>query len=244
MTEAYLHYLGVNIPGEDALDSGIAITQFPALVGRQPECEHRINNPLISRRHCLFFLQNGQVWVQDLRSSNGTYLNGQRILDAQPLSEGDLLRLAFLPFQVQLPTHLDTPAVKPAPAPRTTKLSQQPRQVLVVEDNADAAESLALLLRAWGHEVQVARTGPEALKVAEQRKPDSVVLDLRLPGMDGYQVARQLRAQAGLEQVQVVAITGYGLEADDRRPEQVGIRHLLTKPVDPEALQTVLCSLN
>ena len=111
-----------------------------------------------------------------------------------------------------------------------------PRRVLVVDDNADGADSLALHLRLSGHEVQVAYSGPAALKVAEPFRPDVVLLDIGLPGMDGYEVARRLRQQPGLADVVLVAVTGYGTDEDRSRSQEAGFDAHLVKPVDADAL--------
>jgi CheY-like chemotaxis protein len=116
-------------------------------------------------------------------------------------------------------------------------------RVLVVEDNTDAAESLALILRAYGHEVRTAHNGPAALDLAREFRPGVVVLDIGLPGMDGYEVARRLRQDQGGAGVVLVALTGYNLEDDQRRSRDVGISHHLVKPVDPLALCRLLASL-
>ena len=92
------------------------------------------------------------------------------------------------------------------------------RRILVVDDNVDAAESLArLLTRLYGHEVRVAHDGPEALAAAEEFRPEVVLLDIGLPGMDGYEVARRLRERPEFEETLLVALTGWGQEADRRR---------------------------
>src|SRR5438034_10600148 len=83
-------------------NEGISVTHFPALVGRSSDCDYAINHPCISRRHCSFELRDGQIWVQDLRSLNGTFLNDQRLTEPQPLHDGDQLHLAFLPYHVSL----------------------------------------------------------------------------------------------------------------------------------------------
>jgi CheY-like chemotaxis protein len=112
--------------------------------------------------------------------------------------------------------------------------------VLVVDDNADAAESLAVLLRLEGHEVCTAHDGAAALEAARGFRPEVVVLDIGLPRMDGYQVARRLRAEVGLTEALVVALTGYGQEEDRRRAEQAGFDAHLVKPADPVVLQGLL----
>src|SRR6185369_7558019 len=90
------------------------------------------------------------------------------------------------------------------------------RRILVVDDNTDSAESLAQLMTILGHEVRVARDGFEALVTAEAFGPDVVLLDIGLPGIDGYEVARRLRRQPGGAQVTLVALTGWGQEEDKR----------------------------
>jgi signal transduction histidine kinase/ActR/RegA family two-component response regulator len=115
------------------------------------------------------------------------------------------------------------------------------RRILIVDDNVDAAESLALLLRLSGHEVRLAHNGPEALQEVEAFQPEVVLLDIGLPGMSGYEVARSLRQHSASRQVMLIAVTGYGQE-DRRRSEEAGFDHHLTKPVDPEGLQRLLAA--
>jgi CheY-like chemotaxis protein len=115
--------------------------------------------------------------------------------------------------------------------------------VLVVEDNVDAADSLSLLLRLYGHEVLVARSGPAALEVAPVFRPDFILLDIGLPGMDGYEVARRLREQPSFGGVTLCALTGYTPSEADRRPgEQTGFDHHFVKPVSLEKLLDLLGS--
>ena len=112
-------------------------------------------------------------------------------------------------------------------------------RVLVVEDHADSAETLAVLLRLHGHEVDVAPDGPTALRIAAQNPPDVALLDIGLPRMDGFEVARRLQERPGKKPL-LVAVTGYGQEEDHRRSEQAGIDLHLLKPVDPEQLEKLL----
>jgi PAS domain S-box-containing protein len=121
-----------------------------------------------------------------------------------------------------------------------SEVPPRPRRVLVVDDNEDAAESLALLLRARGHEIRTAHDGPSALSVAEDFRPEVVFLDIGLPRMDGYEVARRLRVQPGREGLLLVALTGYGQDEDRRRAEEAGFDAHLVKPADLEALQRLL----
>jgi PAS domain S-box-containing protein len=108
-----------------------------------------------------------------------------------------------------------------------------PLHVMIVEDNADAGDSLCLLLRLYGHDAQLARTGPSALKLAETFRPDVVLLDIGLPEMDGYEVARHLRERPDFRGVTFCALTGYTpSEADRRRQQEIGFDHYYVKPVD------------
>lgn len=110
-----------------------------------------------------------------------------------------------------------------------------PHRVLVVDDNADAAESLGMLLEVRGNAVRIAYDGLEALEAADAFDPDIVLLDIGMPKMSGYEVARRLRAERG-DSVLIVAITGWGQEDDRRRAREAGFDHHFTKPVDYEAL--------
>jgi CheY-like chemotaxis protein len=111
--------------------------------------------------------------------------------------------------------------------------------VLVVEDQVDAADVLADVLRLSGHEVEVARDGPEGLRRAREFRPDAVLCDIGLPGMDGYEVARRLRAD-GHPDTLLVALTGYALPEDLRRAREAGFDAHLTKPARPEEVEAVL----
>jgi CheY-like chemotaxis protein len=125
---------------------------------------------------------------------------------------------------------------EPALAPAAAAL----RRVLVVDDNVDAADSLALLLSLRGHEVAVAYDGPAALKTAGTFHPEAVLLDIGLPGLDGYQVASRLRRRRRTSKALLLALTGYGQEEDQLRSRRAGFDHHLTKPVDPQAIYDLL----
>jgi CheY-like chemotaxis protein/nitrogen-specific signal transduction histidine kinase len=137
-------------------------------------------------------------------------------------------------FTVRLP--LAQPAVDSADASLETTPSVRRLRVLVVEDNVDAADSLRLLLEMSGHEVNVAHTGPEGVKIASQFEPQVVLCDLGLPGMDGFTVASQLRNQSATRAARLIAVTGYGRDEDRRRAKEAGFDEHLTKPVDPRKL--------
>jgi signal transduction histidine kinase/CheY-like chemotaxis protein len=118
--------------------------------------------------------------------------------------------------------------------------SRPGRRVLVVDDNVDAADSLAMVLRVGGYDARTAHDGLAALQMAEGFRPEVVLLDIGLPKMDGYEVARRLRERVGSENVFLVAITGYGQEGDRRRAEEAGFDAHLVKPADPTALHRLL----
>lgn len=117
------------------------------------------------------------------------------------------------------------------------------RRVLVVDDHRDSMESMAGLLRAWGHDVRTADSGPAALAAAADHRPEFVLLDIGMPGMNGYQVATELRRLPAARDAVVVAMTGYGQEEDRSRSRQAGMNYHLTKPVNPAQLALLLAAL-
>jgi len=147
-------------------------------------------------------------------------------------------------FAIKLPARA-TPAVQ---ATTTTlehrELTGLALRVLVVEDNVDSADSMSMLLRLYGHEVAVARTGPAALEIAAEFRPNLVLLDIGLPGMDGHEVARRLRANPDLTGMTLCALTGYTpTEADRLRPQPPGFDHHFVKPLSMDTLNGLLSSL-
>jgi PAS domain S-box-containing protein len=114
------------------------------------------------------------------------------------------------------------------------------RRVMIVEDNVDSARTLSLLIRHWGYESRVVYDGASALESAIEFKPAVVLLDIGLPGMDGFQVAERIRREMGDEAPLLVALTGYGREEDRRRGEAAGVGVYLTKPVETAVLQALL----
>jgi two-component system CheB/CheR fusion protein len=115
--------------------------------------------------------------------------------------------------------------------------------VLVVDDNLDAAETLAMLLEMMGHDVKMANDGPEAITVASRELPQVVLLDIGMPGMNGYDVARKLRAEPETQGVVLVAMTGWGQEEDMQRSKEAGFDHHLVKPVEPSVLSALLARI-
>jgi len=140
-------------------------------------------------------------------------------------------------FTVRLPALADAP---PSPEPRVEASPRTPRQrILVVEDNADNREMMRILLESAGHEVHEAGDGVNGVELAVQLEPDVVLIDIGLPGIDGYQVARQIRSKLR-DRSRLVALSGYGQTKDKQRAVDAGFDEHLLKPVDPARLLTVL----
>ncbi|HVL59284.1 MAG TPA: ATP-binding protein, partial [Burkholderiaceae bacterium] len=144
-------------------------------------------------------------------------------------------------FVVRLPRAAPHEATEPSAAtkqhaPRAA--AARSRRVLVVDDNADAAATLDMLLKALGHEARIARDGAEALAAFEAFRPDIVLLDIGLPGISGYEVARRLRRRGST--ARIIAVTGWGQPKDREESAQAGIDLHLVKPIDAEQLQRVL----
>jgi PAS domain S-box-containing protein len=141
------------------------------------------------------------------------------------------------------------PALSPAPeqavpaAPREEGGRHGCTRVLVVEDNLDAAESLTMLLEVLGHRVRTVHDGATALDLARANLPDVMLVDIGLPGMDGYEVARRVRQDPRLRPLVLVALTGYGREEDKRQALAAGFDYHLTKPVEPDALNGLVTTL-
>jgi PAS domain S-box-containing protein len=148
-------------------------------------------------------------------------------------------------FLVRLPA-LTEPEYEPVRKPAedsSTPPASGPRRVLIVDDNADSAESMAVLLRLRGHEVRLAYDGQSALEETHAFRPDVMFLDLDLPKIDGYEVARRLRMEPALRNMTLVAMTGYGQEEDRQRTQVAGFQLHLVKPVDFTRVEELLSSL-
>jgi len=131
----------------------------------------------------------------------------------------------------------------PAPAVRAPASARTARRVLVVDDNEDAAEMLSMLLDIEGHDVRTAASGPAALEVIRTFAPEIAFLDIGMPGMDGFELARRLRADARLADILLVAVTGWGQDDDRRQSREAGFDAHLTKPVEPDAVREAIASV-
>jgi PAS domain S-box-containing protein len=147
-------------------------------------------------------------------------------------------------FTVRLPAFEGEPAPAQAPGAVAGARPAGRRQILLVDDNEDAAEMLGELLRDAGHEVRVAFDGPSALEAARQRAPELAILDIGLPVMDGYELAAELRARLGDATPPLIALTGYGQEQDQRRAAAAGFARYLVKPVAFAALSQAIDELS
>ena len=138
------------------------------------------------------------------------------------------------------------PAMPPANAPVEDSRNAEGVRVLLVDDNIDLVMMLASTLRHHGYSVQVAYTGPDGLKAAQQWRPDVVLLDIGLPGLDGYEVARRLRADpkfgnAGAK-TRLIALTGYGRDSDLAQAREAGFDGHLVKPVEFKTLESMMAA--
>ncbi len=141
-------------------------------------------------------------------------------------------------FELRLPLTDRAPAMREDARAETTD-ALVARRVLVVEDDVEAAELLAILLGSWGQEVWIAHSGEHALELARDNEPEVVLVDIGLPGMDGFEVVRRLRAQERTRSV-VAMLSGYGRASDEQQSMESGADLHLTKPADPEALRQLL----
>lgn len=142
---------------------------------------------------------------------------------------------------VRVPLAAPGDVVERKPA-RTDWVEAPPMRILVADDNRDAADSLQRVLALYGHEVRVAYDGATAVRVGEEFRPRVAILDIGMPGTNGYDVARALRTGQG-GRVTLVALTGWGQDADRRRAAEAGFDHHLIKPVDPQLLNTLLADV-
>jgi PAS domain S-box-containing protein len=143
-------------------------------------------------------------------------------------------------FGLRLPLDAEEPALNSAPRPAPAQMSR--RRVLVVEDNPDAAETLREMLLIWEHDVEIARDGRAGLECVRTFQPDVVLCDVGLPELDGYGVARAIRADPALAGTYLVAVTGYASPEDQRRAADAGFDRHLAKPVPVDVIEEVLAT--
>jgi len=142
-------------------------------------------------------------------------------------------------FLVWLPT-AESPATRSEQSPEERSKQSIRRRVLIADDNRDAAVSLSMLLQAVGHETRLAHDGLEAVEQAESFRPEVVLLDISMPKLDGYEAARRIASRPWARSTLIIAVTGWGQEADKQRSVAAGFHRHMVKPVDPEALLRIL----
>jgi two-component system CheB/CheR fusion protein len=113
------------------------------------------------------------------------------------------------------------------------------RELLIVEDNVDQAETLRLFLGMRGHRIAIAASGPAAIEAARRLRPDVVLLDIGLPGLDGFEVARQIKLELG-DAVRIIVVSAYGSDSDRRQSYDAGCELHLVKPADPRFIESLL----
>jgi CheY-like chemotaxis protein len=144
-------------------------------------------------------------------------------------------------FRVVLPCISEvSPGGEPARVSEALAARAAGRRILVVDDNIDAAESIAVFLRLEGHEVRTVSDGPQAVAIAQVFAPQVAVVDIGLPGMSGYEVARRLRLQGAAAPALLIALTGYGQKEDRARSTEAGFDYHFVKPADPRSIQEAI----
>ncbi|HVX61072.1 MAG TPA: PAS domain S-box protein [Pirellulales bacterium] len=226
-------HISVDLEGQ----SGEAILRVRDTgIGIAPEMLPRIFDPFVQAERRLDRAQGG-VGIGLTLVNRLVALHGGRVAANSPgLGQGS-------EFTVRLPTTTEGGEAG-ANDPAGGEAQPLPRlRVLVVDDNPDAANTLALLLRFAGQDVQTAYDGPSAIARAQEFMPELVLLDIGMPGMDGYEVAARLRNETGLGSVLLVALTGWGQDEDRRRSAEAGFDQHMVKPVEPQRLREVLRNL-
>ncbi|HKU70246.1 MAG TPA: ATP-binding protein, partial [Burkholderiales bacterium] len=216
-------------------DGSIVITVRDTGVGIRPEALPRV------------FEMFAQAHATDVRAQTGLGIGLTIVRSLVELHGGSVSAESEGPgrgsrFSVRLPLAARGGTAAVVPISHAARFRKQ-RRVLLVDDNRDAADSLRVLLQTRGAEVRVAYDGASALEALEHFRADVAILDLGLPGMDGFEVARRIRERTG-GSCSLIALTGWGQEEDRRQTEAAGFSHHLVKPVSIEALQATLESLD
>lgn len=212
-------------------------------IGIPPEMLSRIFELFTQVDHSLDHAQGGLGLGLTLVKSLVEMHGGSVQAHSEGLGRGSefIVRLPVLKGEPFSPP--DLTAVSSEPGGAVQRLV--PRKVLVVDDNVASAQSLAMVLKLDGHEVQVAHDGTEAIEAVRRFRPIAVLMDIGLPGMDGYEVARRLRDDPDLAKslALVIAVTGYAEDEARRRSSEAGFNHHLVKPVDPDLVLALIASL-
>jgi len=200
-------------------------------VGIAPDMLERIFEPFVQAVQTLDRREGGLGMGLTIASELAKMHRGS--IEAQSTPERGSEFVLRLPLASESETRFSKARREPA-------LELQGKRVLVVDDNLDSAEMIAALVARWGHRTEQAHDGPSALKLALDFRPDVVLLDIGLPEMDGYEVARRLRASGGSPRPRIIAVSGYGREVDRLKSAAAGFDSHLVKPVDFAALEREL----
>jgi CheY-like chemotaxis protein len=146
-------------------------------------------------------------------------------------------------FTIELPLAPAATRAKLPLASETAHAHSTPLRILVVDDNIDAADSMAMLLQFGGHETRIANDGVQAVSTAEAFRPDVILLDIGLPRMNGHEAAAEIRRQPWAEHTALIAMSGWGQDADRQRSREAGFDHHLVKPVDHNVLKHLLAAV-
>lgn len=222
--------LSVEQVGEEALlrvrDTGVGIS---------PELLPRIFDLFTQAERSLDRSQGGLGIGLSLVKQLVEGLHGGRVDVVSVLGQGS-------EFVVRLPVLMSTPLLPETTREEEAEPSGLSLRVLVVDDNADTAQSFGMLLKSSGHDVRIAHDGPGALEQANEHLPDVILLDLGLPGMNGYEVAQRIRRQPALRTTILIAMTGYGDEEYRRLSTEAGFDHHLVKPADFAKVREILAT--
>ena len=179
--------------------------------------------------------------AHELRNPLATILSSAELIEAQGLGAPNSITLLHtIQERVRTTSDILTSLLNSSHAPiNGSKSDQLKKKILVVDDNVTASVSLGRLLELRGYCVEVVHSGPDALKIAREFIPDAVILDIKMPEMDGYEVARELRAESGSAYL-LIALTGFGQSEDKQMAREAGFDSHLTKPVALKEVEAVL----
>jgi PAS domain S-box-containing protein len=202
-------------------------------IGIAPEIQPRIFDLFVQADHSLDRAQGGLGIGLTLVRSLVELHGGEISVYSAGRGQGS-------EFVVRLPALIKGPSGTTGTTPASASAASDPRRILIVDDSLDSTRTLAKLLELRGHKVRCAFDGPSAIEMAAAEEPDFVLLDIGLPGMDGYQVAERLRQQSPAGPLKLIAVTGYGGDEDRRRSQSAGFDYHLVKPVSPDELCEIL----
>lgn len=210
----------------------------------------------VSRQHVRLFPKDDRLMITDLQTANGTVLNGQKLQPSReyPLTGKDSLILGAFRLSVRITEQPDVPSTDELPADtsadaenaeqhtdsqhlETDRITQPTREtVLIVEDHIEVAQLFAMILQKRGYDTKVSRDATSALRYLQKNRPDAIILDLMLPGMDGTEVCRYIRREASLDKSAIVIVSANRNPGTERAAFDAGADVFISKPVNAEEL--------